>query len=240
MFLSKKISIMQQEWHNLLFLHWSIPVNSLRQYIPEQLEIDTYDGSAWIGIIPFQMRKLRPSFAFPIPPISNFTEINLRTYVKDKYERKGVWFFSLDTQGPLGNWIARTFFHLNYRLAETEFITTQASHNTCNFKFPNSELPKQTLSWQHSETTFMPSHDPNSLEFFLTERYRLFSYNPQKDSLLTGTLFHDPYELNRPTLLKYSTGLFASNGIQPPSVYPQSVLACKQTKVKVYPIQTVT
>lgn len=238
--MAKKFSIMRQEWHNLLFLHWAIPVNSLRQYIPKQLEIDTHDGSAWIGIIPFQMRKLRPSFAFSIPCISNFTEINLRTYVKDKYNRKGVWFFSLDTQGPLGNWVARTFFHLNYRFAATEFINDQASQNTCHFKFPNSELPKQTLSWQHSETTFMPSEDPTSLECFLTERYRLFSYNSKKDSLLTGTLSHDPYQLNRPTLLQYSTDLFTSNGMKPPSTYPQSILACRKTKVEVYPIQTVT
>ena len=101
---------MKQEWHNLLFLHWPVPISLIRNQIPKQLELDTYNNKAWIGIIPFQMKNLRPSYAFPIPKISNFTEINLRTYVKDKYNRKGVWFFSLDTQNSFGNWIAKTFF----------------------------------------------------------------------------------------------------------------------------------
>jgi uncharacterized protein YqjF (DUF2071 family) len=237
--MSQKTSIMKQEWHNLLFLHWSFPVKSIRPYIPSQLDIDTYSNRAWIGIIPFQMRRLRPSFAFSIPPISNFTEINLRTYVKDKYNRKGVWFFSLDTQNPLGNWIAKRFFHLNYRFAKTEFLTSDAQLNTCKFTLPNSKQSEQTFSWQHSESTFMPSQEPKSLECFLTERYRLFSYNQKKNTLLTGTLSHKPYQLNRPTLLEYSTDLFTSNGIEVPNAYPESILACKQTKVNVYPIETV-
>ena len=235
---SKKC-IMKQDWQNLLFLHWSIPVKTIRQHIPEELEIETYNNSAWLGIIPFQMRNLRPSFLFPILSISNFAEINLRTYVKDKYNRKGVWFFSLDTQNPFGNWIAQTFFHLNYRFARTEFLTTHTQSNTCKFSLPNTQYPKQTLSWEHSEDTFMPSKSPESLEFFLTERYRLFSYNHKKNTLLTGTLSHYPYKLNRPKLLKYSTDLFASNGIDFPNVYPESILACRETKVDVYPIETV-
>ena len=237
--MSQKTSIMNQEWHNLLFLHWSFPVKSIRPYIPSQLDIDTYSNCAWIGIIPFQMRRLRPSFAFSIPPISNFTEINLRTYVKDKYNRKGVWFFSLDTQNPLGNWIAKRFFHLNYRFAKTEFLTSDAQSNTCKFTLPDTKQSEQTFSWQHSESTFMPSQEPKSLECFLTERYRLFSYNQKKNTLLTGTLSHKPYQLNRPTLLEYSTDLFTSNGIEVPNAYPESILACKQTKVNVYPIETV-
>jgi uncharacterized protein YqjF (DUF2071 family) len=85
----------------------------------------------------------------------------------------------------------------------------------------------------------MPSQEPKSLECFLTERYRLFSYNQKKNTLLTGTLSHKPYQLNRPTLLEYSTDLFTSNGIEVPNAYPESILACKQTKVNVYPIETV-
>ena len=239
MSMSYKKPIMKQEWHNLLFLHWSISPTSIRQHIPNELEIDTYYGAAWIGIIPFQMRKLRPSFAFSIPLISNFTEINLRTYVKDKYNRKGVWFFSLDTQNPLGNWIAQTFFHLNYRFSETEFLTDSTLNNHCKFTLPKTKFPEQTFSWRHSESTFMPSRNPKSLECFLTERYRLFTYNYNTDTLLTGTLNHEPYQLNRPKLLKYSTDLFTSNGIINPKGYPESILACRETKVNVFSIESV-
>ena len=238
--MTQKISIMKQEWHNLLFLHWPIPIASIRHRIPKQLELDTYNDSAWIGIIPFQMRKLRPSFAFSIPPISNFTEINLRTYVKDKYNRKGVWFFSLDTQNSFGNWIARTFFHLNYRYAETEFLANSDEQLTCKFTMPDRGIPEQSFIWQLTQDDFIPSKNPESLEFFLTERYRLFSYNYKKDVLLTGTLSHEPYQLNRPSLIQYSTDLFFSNGIEFSNSYPQSILACRQTKVDVFPIETVS
>lgn len=238
--MTQKISIMKQEWHNLLFLHWPIPTSLIRHKIPKQLELDTYNDSAWIGIIPFQMQRLRPSFAFSLPPISNFTEINLRTYVKDKYNRKGVWFFSLDTQNPFGNWIARTFFHLNYRYAETEFLKNSDEQFTCKFTMSDTGTPEQSFIWQHTQDDFMPSKNPESLEFFLTERYRLFCYNDKKDILLTGTLSHEPYQLNRPRLTQFSTDLFLSNGIEFTNSYPESILACRQTKVDVFPIETVS
>ena len=122
------------------------------------------------------MQKLRPSFAFSIPPISNFTEINLRTYVKDKYNRKGVWFFSLipKTHSVIGS--LELFFHLNYRYAETEFLKNSDEQLTCKFTMPNTGTPEQSFSWQHTQDDFLPSKNPESLEFFLTERYRLFSY----------------------------------------------------------------
>ena len=86
----------------------------------------------------------------------------------------------------------------------------------------------------------MPSKNPESLEFFLTERYRLFSYNDKKDILLTGILSHEPYQLNRPRLTQFSTDLFLSNGIEFTNSYPESILACRQTKVDVFPIETVS
>ena len=235
----QKRIIMKQEWHNLLFLHWPVPISLIRNQIPKQLELDTYNNKAWIGIIPFQMKNLRPSFAFPIPIISNFTEINLRTYVKDKYNRKGVWFFSLDTQNTFGNWIAQTFFHLNYRYAKTSFQSDSEEHNTCKFKLPITKKPTQIFSWQHTQDNLIPSKNPESLEFFLTERYRLYSFNKKKNTLLTGTLTHKPYKLNRPKLINYSTDLFSSNAINHPNTYPESVLACRSVSVSIYPIERV-
>ena len=236
----EKKPLMKQEWHDLLFLHWQIPVSLIRQKIPKQLEIDTYNDAAWIGIIPFQMKRLRPSFACSLPPISNFTEVNLRTYVKDKYNRKGVWFFSLDTQNLFGNWIARSFFHLNYRYAKTKFIKDTQDECICKSNIPNTELNEQIYQWRYTNDSLMPSKNPESLEFFLTERYRLFSYNNKKDILLTGTLSHEPYKLIRPKLIRYSADLFASNGINSKNTYPESILACRQTNVSVYSIETVT
>ena len=146
----------------------------------------------------------------------------------------------MDTQNPFGNWIARTFFHLSYRYAETEFKTNSDEQYTCKFTLPNTGTPEQLFRWQHTRDTFMPSKNPESLEFFLTERYRLFSYNKKRDSLLTGTLSHEPYQLNRPSLIHYSTDLFLSNAIEFTNSYPKSILACRKTKVDVFPIENVS
>ena len=235
----KNISILKQEWHNLLFLHWPIPTYLINDKIPNQLELDTFNDYAWIGIIPFQMRKLRPSCTFSIPPISNFTEINLRTYVKDKYNRKGVWFFSLDTQNPFGNWIAQTIFHLNYRYAITDFKSEADGQCSCKFSIPSTDTAEQIYTWKNTDDTLIPSKNPDSLEFFLTERYRLFSYNKRKKLLLTGTLHHQPYVLNRPILYKYSTELFFSNKIKLLHTHPYSVLACKKAEVNVFSLETI-
>lgn len=236
---------MHQEWHNLLFLHWRIPDALIRPHIPSELSIDYYDGSAWIGIIPFEMRKLRPTLLPAVPPISNFIELNLRTYVQDRQRRKGVWFFSLDTQNPLGNWIARTCFHLNYRYASTQLSKTTLSEGErihYQIQLPvrgESKQSEESYLWSHGQETFQASKDPDSLDCFLTERYRLFSYNHRKRQLITGTLSHAPYQLNRPDLSAFRTNLFASNGIDFDAQAPDSVLACRQTNVKVYPIQIV-
>ena len=228
-----------QEWWNLLFLHWKIEPELIRPMIPDSLSIDTFNNSAWIGIIPFQMKKLRPSFLPSLNCISNFTEINLRTYVIDRHNRKGVWFFSLDTQNSFGNWIAQKLFNLNYRFAMTEFKTDSFSKHSCSVLYPNSKIDEQRFKWRDSKTVFMPSSHPDSLEFFLTERYRLFSYNKTKRVLLTGSIRHEPYVLNRPDLEEYSTGLFNKNGFELNIDYPNSILASKGTKVAVYKLERV-
>tara|TARA_X000000368_G_scaffold381865_1_gene338684 strand:+ start:1582 stop:2304 length:723 start_codon:yes stop_codon:yes gene_type:complete len=231
--------ILYQEWCNLLFLHWEIDPKLIRPIIPDSLTIDTFNNSAWIGIIPFQMKNLRPRFLLPLNSISNFTEINLRTYVVDRNNRKGVWFFSLDTQNSLGNWIAQKFFHLNYRFAKTEFKNDSISKHSCSVVYPNSKIHEQRFKWRDSKTTFMPSSNSDSLEFFLTERYRLFSYNKRKRILLTGSIRHEPYVLNRPELEEYSTGLFNTNGFELNIEHPNSILASKGTKVAVYKLERV-
>ena len=86
---------MHQNWGKLLFMHWPIAAELLRPLIPAQLEIDTFEGSAWIGVVPFTMWGIRASFLPPIPGTSAFHELNVRTYVHCNGV-PGVWFFSLD------------------------------------------------------------------------------------------------------------------------------------------------
>src|SRR5471030_1703376 len=109
-------AVLRMRWHDLLFAHWPIPADVLRPLIPPGLEIDTFDGSAWLGVVPFRMSEVGP-VGGPTPPIlGRFGEVNVRTYVSHG-DRLGIWFFSLDAASVLTVIGARTWFHLPYRLA---------------------------------------------------------------------------------------------------------------------------
>ena len=231
--------IFYQEWHNLLFLHWKVKKDAFDQLIPSDLEVDTYNDSAWIGIIPFQMKRLRPRYLSSFPPVSNFTEVNLRTYVKDKYGRKGVWFFSLDTSNRLGNFIAYNFFHLNYRYSKTYFEISNRNKYSCKIDLKQPGIPVQVFEWEDDPDTNYFKSNSTSLDFFLTERYRLYSYDHKRKKLLTGAITHEPYKLYTPKLIKYGTGLFESNKISATIDNPDSVIASKMVKVKVFPLENV-
>ena len=101
-------------WHDLLFAHWPLGPQALRDLIPPDLEIDTYEGRAWLGIVPFRMSGVRVRGLPPLLGTGAFPELNVRTYVRIG-ERPGVWFFSLDAASPLGVRVARRVFGLPYQ-----------------------------------------------------------------------------------------------------------------------------
>ena len=107
----------RQSWHELLFLHWSVPVEALRPLVPSRLEIDTYEGRAYVGLVPFTMTGVRPVWAPAVPGLSSFHEVNVRTYVHLGGREPGVWFLSLDASSLLAVLIARATYHLPYRFA---------------------------------------------------------------------------------------------------------------------------
>src|SRR4051812_11749009 len=97
---------MAQTWESLLFAHWRVEPEELRPHVPEEIPIDTFDGSAWIGVTPFIASDVRPRLTPPMPGVSRFPEINVRTYATID-GKPGIWFFSLDTPNPLVNEAAR-------------------------------------------------------------------------------------------------------------------------------------
>jgi uncharacterized protein YqjF (DUF2071 family) len=108
--------VMSMQWHDLLFMHYPVPGNLLRPHIPAGLSIDTFHGNAYVAVVPFVMRHVRPRSVPSMPWVSFFPEINLRTYVTalDRDRKPGVWFFSLDAHNPLAVRLARSLFHLPY------------------------------------------------------------------------------------------------------------------------------
>ena len=117
-------TLMHQRWEHLLFLHWTIDREVIQHTLPPGLHADTFAGTAWLGLVPFAMRGVRPAGLPAIGPLSNFLELNVRTYVHDDQGVPGVWFYSLDCNQPLAVLIARTFFRLPYQNA-----TMRAEYN---------------------------------------------------------------------------------------------------------------
>jgi hypothetical protein len=194
--------IMHQSWGKLLFMHWRIDEDLLRPLIPDELEIDTFDGSAWIGVVPFTMWDIR---AFPpllpaVPGFSAMHELNVRTYVY--YDNvPGVWFFSLDCESSAAVLAARTFFHLPYYNAEMQL---DQKDNVIDYASSRTEEPEAEFSaqWEIGETRAFSQ--PGSLDFFLTERYCLYSADDD-DKLYRARIHHEPWPLQKAKLNSYKS-----------------------------------
>lgn len=229
--------IMYQRWEDLLFLHWDFDPEVIQQRLPKALTVDTFEGRAWVGVVPFSMRGVRPRFLPAVPGVSDFPELNLRTYVVDQAGRPGVWFFSLDTPKRLPNWIARTFFHLNYRLADIQIEKAAGKIvYDAQLRTGRGTSPLQRYVWTSEGAPTVA--EPGTLEFFLCERYRLFAHNPKGDRLLTGRVHHAPYPLQRVHLEQWSTELFGTNSLMPPEGRPVSALCSAGVDVTIFPMDT--
>ena len=208
--------LMHQTWGKLLFMHWRIEETELRRLIPPQLEIDTFDGTGWIGIIPFTMWDIRalPPYIPPVPGLSSAHELNVRTYVHCD-NVPGVWFFSLDCSSPGAVMAARTFYHLPYYNAAIE-IAQQG--NMIDYALERTDDPPAAFRglWKIGETK--PFSHPDSLDFFLTERYCLYS---EKDGdLYRARIFHQPWPLQEVTMNSYESTMIESLGVKSPKGEP--------------------
>jgi hypothetical protein len=183
--------LLSMKWHDVLFLHWPIPVDQLEPHVPDELALETFDGTGWLGIVPFTMSGIRPRFVPPMPFVSNFPEINIRTYVNDG-ERSGVWFFSLDASSWLAVQAARITYSLNYFHADmdvtvndgtVDYYSRRKDSESGTFHFDGEYNPTDNLG-----------EDRTEFEEFLTERYYLFS-SDDDGNLYYGAIHHDPWEL---------------------------------------------
>lgn len=166
---------MAMRWHDLLFMHWPIQSEAIRQYIPSQLTIDTFDGAAWIGVVPFRMSGVHPRLVPPFPGISAFPEINVRTYVTVE-GKPGVWFMSLDAGNPIAVETARDIFHLPYYNARMTCELVGGHIQYSSLRTHRSALPA-TFQGHYRPTGPVYYSTPGTLENWLTERYCLYAGN---------------------------------------------------------------
>lgn len=184
--------IMAQRWEDLLFAHWPAPARSLRDRIPPQLSLDTFDDSAWLGITPFRMSGVRPRGLPALPGLSAFPEINVRTYVRAR-EKPGVFFFSLDAGNSIAVALARRLFHLPYHHAA---MSVESAGDGISYRSRRlvSDAPAEF------EADYEPFGDqfrsqPGTLEHFLTERYCL--YAAEGKAIYRAEIHHRPWPLRR-------------------------------------------
>ena len=227
--------VMYQRWTNLLFLHWAVAPDTIQATLPPGLTVDTYNDQAWLGVVPFFMQGLRPRFCPPVPGLSNFLELNLRTYVHDDKGRPGVWFYSLDANQALAVKIAQLGFSLPY--VHAQIASTVDAEGGIEFRSTRRGQPVQ--EFHYKPVTVMGTARPGTLEFFLVERYLLFSHQESKNRLYMGRIHHKPYPLVEPELPAYSRDLFPLNGFADPARAPDHALMSHGVDVAVYGLQRI-
>jgi uncharacterized protein len=167
--------VLAMQWHDLLFMHWPIPAESIRPYIPAALSVDMFDGTAWIGVVPFRMRAVHPRLVPSLPGISAFPELNVRTYVSAG-GKPGVWFFSLDAGNPMAVEAARDVFHLNYYNAQMTCAPLGEHVRYSSVRTHRNAAPA-LFQGQYRPTGPVYRSTRDTLESWLTERYCLYAAN---------------------------------------------------------------
>ena len=178
------------QWHDLAFLHWPIAAEKLRPFIPTGLELQEFDGSAWLGVVPFYMRGVRIRGIPPLPGTGAFAELNLRTYVTAK-GKAGVWFFSLDAASRIAVRAARRTFHLPYFDAR---MTVRQTVDEIEYSSVRTELPAGEFEASYRATNPVSAATPGSIDHWLTERYCLYSAD-RRGRIYCGEIHHAPWPL---------------------------------------------
>jgi uncharacterized protein YqjF (DUF2071 family) len=181
-------------WRSLALLHWPVPVVALRAQIPSSLHIDTFDGDAWIGVVPFRMSDVHPRGVPAVLLLSAMPELNVRTYVTAE-GKPGVWFFSLDTTSRLAVRTARWFYHLSYFDAVMSTVRRGEWIDYRSRRVHRGAAPAEfDASYRPTGPPRPPA--PGTLENFLTERYCLYSADRQRRTYRTDVA-HAPWPLQR-------------------------------------------
>jgi uncharacterized protein len=208
--------LLRQSWRHLLFLHWPVPAADLRPLLPRGLEVDTHDGQAWVGLVPFVVTGSRPAWLPPVPGLSSFVEVNVRTYVHREGD-PGVWFFSLDASSRLAVAAARAVYHLGYRLARM-----QAERNGEWMRFQSRRVAPgplpATCAMAYAPRGAARSAPPATLDHFLLERYVLYAARGER--LYKARVHHAPYPVQGADVEDLAEDLVTAAGLRRPPTPP--------------------
>ena len=209
--------LMAQSWHHLLFAHWPVTVDDLRPYIPAALPIDTFDGQAWLGVVPFEMCSIRLRGLPPVPGFSAFPELNMRTYILHE-DKPGVWFFSLDADHFPAVYAARWLYHLPYFKAKMKLlIRDDAVLYRSVRNHPRAAPAVFRGVYRPTDDVFQAM--PGSLEHWLTERYYLYAAD-KLGRLYRGAIHHFPWPLQPAEADIVQETVATSHGLPLPDIEP--------------------
>lgn len=181
---------MRMAWHDLLFLHWETDPAELRRALPAGLELDTFDGRAWLGIVPFRMTDVAPRGLPAWRPFSAFPEINVRTYVV-RDGKPGVFFVSLDVPHRLPVWIARTFYHLPYFRGDVSIAERDDAFDY------RTRVGARSFQASYRPTAPVEFAKRGTFGHWATERYCLYAARARDGALFRTEIQHQPWPLQR-------------------------------------------
>jgi|SRR5580658_5734492 uncharacterized protein YqjF (DUF2071 family) len=224
---------MKQTWHDLLFAHWPLPHATLRPLVPAQLELDQFGGQCWVGVVPFRMSAISGRGLPPLPGLSSFPELNVRTYVT-RGEKPGVYFFSLDAANLPAVWAARKFFHLPYFHARMS-CEDRSDDRGGNILYSSLRLESPAeFRANYRPTAEVRLRETGSLENWLTERYCL--YTTHRGEVYRGEIHHQRWPLQQAEAAFEKNTVAAAAGISLPDTTP-SVLFARRLEVLIWPLR---
>jgi uncharacterized protein len=228
--------VMYQRWEHLLFLHWRYDLAIVQSMLPPGLTADAWNGSAWVGLVPLFMRDVRPRFVPAVSMLSDFFELNLRTYVFDATGRPGIYFFSLDCDQPVAVETARRLLHLRYEHAMID--AAAGVDGWVNFETQRNET---VLRSRFRYRTFGSAVEAaeDSIEFFLLERYRLFASDSSGERLKSIRVCHAPYQVRSADVTQWGDAVLRLAGFAPPDREPDHICATDPLDVEVFAPQAV-
>jgi uncharacterized protein len=206
-------------WHDLLFLHWPIRPDVIRPMIPRPLDLDTFDGWGWIGVVPFCMTGVRPRY---LPMALAFPELNVRTYVKTP-GRSGVWFFSLDAASWIAVRAARAWYGLPYYDARMSVQMEGDAVRYHSARIHDRAAPAEfSASYRPTAPAYRAA--PGTLDHWLTERYCLYAAG-NRDRIFYGDIHHETWPLQPAEVELRVNTMTRQIGIELPDTKPISHFA---------------
>jgi uncharacterized protein len=222
--------LMAQTWEHLLFAHWPVPARTLRALVPEPLPIDTFQGAAWLAVTPFEITGLRLRGTAPVPWISRFPEVNVRTYTSFG-GKPGIWFFSLDAARALAVAAARGLYRLPYHHAD---MTIAHSDRRVGYRSARVTGPPAALEAEYGPAGAARPPAAGTLEHWLTERYCLYALDG-RGGVLRAEIHHPPWPL-QPATAAVTRNTMAPAGVELPPEEPLLHFARRQDVV-IWPLR---